>query len=329
MADALRKGNFEVTLHRTTGKLITGTVTDDHGTPVDHAKLVIARDRYESEKPTTISDDNGNFEFNNVDNKWETYITATAPGLAPAQVKLQASGTSDSKLNKSIEIQMKPPTPFEGTIVDKDGKPINGVTIQIEQWNNNRALEWSTHTDRKGHFIWADGTADPFSINAYKKNYTNLDQVLVTPGKPVRLTMNPPVDVSGNVFDADTKAPIPAFTITYGNRWTSQEDVTWQTGSARKLGDGKYSAEISQFCNGGKLKVEAKGYLPAISRMIMSDEGAIVIDFALKKGVGPSGIAVRADGTPASGISVCCLLADNGVNVQLGRTCRIAWMWKL
>src|SRR5262249_55577218 len=105
-------------------------------------------------------------------------------------------------------------------------------------------------------------------------------------------------------IDADTKQPVDGFRIVYGIRWPGQEDVTWQTAMRGKIESGSYEVTSGDFSNGGKLRIEADGYVPNSSRLIMASDGAIKVDFELKKGSGPSGIVLDDKDQPVAGVNV-------------------------
>jgi RNA polymerase sigma factor (sigma-70 family) len=315
--DELRRGVFKTAMQQHKGKDIDGVVLDSQDQPVEQAKVVVANDRYEQDKPTAMTDALGQFHVSNVMTRWQSFLTVTAEGFAPEQVPLPGDDDNPTqpkpKISPTLKIHMKEPSVLQGTVVDPNGTPIEGVRVEAENWRGNRALEWSTKTDADGHFIWRDAPADSLQINAFKDKST-VEYYEVTPGATsVKITLYPPVKISGTVVDADTKTPIPAFRIVYGNHSGGPDDVIWQTGSARKLANGKYSAEISQFFNGGKLRIEAEDYIPAISRMIQGSEGTITVNFELKKGHGPSGIVVNPDGKPMPNMRVACIPQGTGL----------------
>ena len=58
-------------------------------------------------------------------------------------------------------------------------------------------------TDAQGHFVWADLPDEPFQISMGKRDLASMDNIDVKPGgDPVKLTILPPVKISGKVIDA-------------------------------------------------------------------------------------------------------------------------------
>jgi peroxiredoxin/protocatechuate 3,4-dioxygenase beta subunit len=122
------------------------------------------------------------------------------------------------------------------------------------------------------------------------------------------------IHVTGKVLDADTKAPIPAFTITEGRMAQFPEIPEWFN---TRQHDGT-NGQLELFLNKGKtlpaLMVEAEGYVPESSGPIAAAETNLT--FALKKGVGPTGTILKPDGTAAAQATVYLADMKNGVYVQ-------------
>jgi RNA polymerase sigma factor (sigma-70 family) len=315
-ADQLHRGVYETVMRADDEKQLTGVVLGPDGNAVQGAQVVIANDRYESNKPTTSTDADGKFALAAPKSQWDTYATVMVKGFAPEQVKILGSDNAPAAKAdaKPLEIRLSQSVKLQGTVVDNNGKPVNGATVEVERWRNNRALKWTTRTDRSGNFVWNDAPADAIQLNVYHRNMGAISGVEVKAGgDPIRLTLFPPLKITGNVIDTASKEPIPAFRIVEGIRWTGQQDVTWQPQSSRKLGNGKYEATIGDFSNGGKLRVEADGYLPAESRMIQKSEGSIQLDFELKKGTGLSGIVLDPNGKPLFNVRVVCVPEDQSI----------------
>jgi RNA polymerase sigma factor (sigma-70 family) len=319
----LLAGTWKRELKWQVGRSLDGVVLDPDGKPVAGATLVVCNDRYESNKPKATSDVDGKFHVTGIEQKWRAAVTATAPNFAPQQVQLPdwPDTAAAKQPYDPVEVHLNRGAKLEGVVVDSNGKPLSGAKIDVEKWRENRALTWSTKTDKQGHFIWANAPADePIQFNVSKGKFATIQGIEITPSvdkpEPVKFTMYAPVKITGNVVDADTKEPIAAFRMIDGIRWTGQQDVTWQSQNGRSLSNGKYEANISDFSNGGRLRVEADGYLPQQSRMIEANEGAITIDFEMHKGSGPSGTVVDASGKPVMNIRVVAIPNNYGAYID-------------
>jgi peroxiredoxin len=122
------------------------------------------------------------------------------------------------------------------------------------------------------------------------------------------------IHVTGTVVDADTKSPVPAFTVTEGRMGSFPETPEWFN---TRQHDGT-NGQLDIFLNKGRalpaIMVQADGYLPQSSGPIASPETNLT--FALNKGVGPGGTILNPDSTPAARATVYLADMKNGVYVQ-------------
>ena len=70
---------------------------------------------------------------------------------------------------------------------------------------------------------------------------------------------------------------------------------------------------------GRRLRVEADGYMPAVSRVIRDDEDDPVVNFVLHKGAGISGIVHLPDGAPLAGADVVLVSPSQPAFLTNGR----------
>ena len=110
--------------------------------------------------------------------------------------------------------------------------------------------------------------------------------------------------VSGRVIDAETKEPIGKFRGAFG--WAP--DLNRRGPGTRQEfsgTNGVYLIYVSRDGQQPTLQVEAEGYLP--ERWELMPGGVAGVDFALRKGSGPSGIVLTPDGKPAVGATAILL----------------------
>jgi RNA polymerase sigma factor (sigma-70 family) len=257
---------------------VSGVVLGPDGKPLPGAEVVVRNDRYDEKSAVTATDAQGKFELAGFP-KYTRTVVVRSPGYAPGLLIVR-----DTETGPPIEIKLIKPTTLEGVVVDPQGKPIARASVELEKWRDSRAVEWKTTTDAQGRFVWREAPADELQLTVFVRGMGRVMGFKVTPGgEPAKIVVYPPVAVSGSVIDAETRQPIPQFTIKHGIRWTGQDDVTWQSMDTRTLTGGRYDATLDNISNGGRLMVEAEGYAPMTSRMIESSEGKITIDFELKK----------------------------------------------
>ena len=120
------------------------------------------------------------------------------------------------------------------------------------------------------------------------------------PGRPIAPARPPAFLVRGLVIDAATKRPVARFRVIPGV-WNGRE-VTWQphlitthrNGLFEWPKDGRAWEEL-------RIRIEAEGYRPGISRVVQESEGPIRLRFDLEADAGLSVIVRTPEGTPAAG----------------------------
>jgi hypothetical protein len=110
--------------------------------------------------------------------------------------------------------------------------------------------------------------------------------------------------ISGRVLDGETKKPVQDFRVTPGQAENFNQ-TSWNTMRAVDGTNGVYLAYVGKRVAQPLLKVEAEGYLPECKALLPQD--ATNVDIVLKKGSGPAGTVVTADGKPVSGATVVLL----------------------
>jgi hypothetical protein len=117
------------------------------------------------------------------------------------------------------------------------------------------------------------------------------------------------VTFSGQVLDAETKAPVPQFRITPGlQRNPSMKGwIEWYRGKTVEGTNGMFTLDYALKTGALVLMAEAEGYLPALSDPLTT--GTKTSTIKLKQGTGPRGKLLLPDGKPADGVTVCYLAA--------------------
>lgn len=119
------------------------------------------------------------------------------------------------------------------------------------------------------------------------------------------------IKVTGTVVDADTRQPLPTFTVTEGRKNSYNEQINWLLTRQSAQSNGAFTIYLSPRPSlPPAISVGADGYVPQNSGLITTGETNLI--FALKKGHGPTGVVLLPDGRPASNVTV--YLADTGRN---------------
>jgi RNA polymerase sigma factor (sigma-70 family) len=291
------------------GLALVGRVVDDQGRPLAGAKIGLGADRRfaQSDFPSALTDDEGRFRFGHVPSGTHT-VTAQAPGRAPALADaVIAQGM------KPVELRLGPGHLVRGRVVNPEGKPLDGVTVQAMNWNGHSSLDWMTKTDVLGRFTWDSAPSEPVLLTLTRPGYTMVGQREFQADKgETNVTMYPPLRVRGKVSDARTAQPIERFAVVYGNYYRSSNldgalrDVNWvRSGPRTDFTGGTYEVEHSHpLVAAVAVRIEAKGYKPATSEAFKIEAGDVTFDARLESGVGPSGVVKGPDDRPLAGAVV-------------------------
>jgi hypothetical protein len=262
---------------------INGIVFDPDGNPLSGAQVVAVAPK-SGDMPgdtKTITDAGGRFHLTHVKPE-QTEVVAVADKGTPTTVTLR-----EDDAGRSIEIQIKPAVTLEVLLVDVAGKPVDGVLVGVE----GNGWHWSKKSKSGGRATWKNAPTDEFVVfaNAPLNHlpYAFMQKRVKATDGMVRLVLPAALLISGRVTDAATHEAIPLFRLTYGvsrGALDADDQIDWQPYNARSIANGRYEATITDFADvGGKLKVDADGYEPAVSRLIRGAEGKVTVDFELKR----------------------------------------------
>lgn len=296
------------------GLHIHGQVFDPAGDPIAGASVAQGSNRWQSRYFQVVrTDGDGRFIFDISRPGGHLILTAQAPGYAPELKEIQAIQNMPA-----VEFRLPPGNLIQGKIVDTNDMPIAGASISAGLWRGHRTVNWEAKTDARGHFEWKDAPADEMFLNIGKSGYMSVIQHGISPAHPdCAIKMRRALYIRGNVFDAETGAPIPRFEVTRGNESGRKAGnaIFWDWHRSRLFDRGEYRISFSDYHPSYYVRVEADGYLPEISRPLKYLEEDIVLNISLKKGSGPSGVVQSSDGAPVS-----------GAEVIIGTASRPAWL---
>jgi uncharacterized repeat protein (TIGR01451 family) len=201
---------------------VSGTVIDKDGNPVAGVTVLI-------DAKTAVSNETGNWEILELA-KGQYEVTAHKDNYVFA---LQSFNIEDSDVVINIIEKIdgpKPPTPAttykaSGTIIDKDGNPISGITIQVK--------DKTAVTDDEGKWKILGLVSNHYLLTASGKNYHFEPQVFAIKNADVIVNnVNPDLEpvytITGQLLD-DFGKPIPDVTVEVnGDLDTTDEDGNWE-----------------------------------------------------------------------------------------------------
>lgn len=294
------------------GPQVTGKVTDGEGNPVVGARVIAGLNDW-GDRPIDATNEQGEFTLRNCPTG-RSAVTVQAEKYSPAVTEL-----SIAEENEPLAFRLEPGNHLKVRVVDGDGQPIAGALVAPEQWRGFHTLKNRMHTDENGRVSWDGAPPDSIEYSILKSGYmAQRDYVLSASEEEHVVTLNPLLKISGSVTDAETGAEIPEFALQVGHDYTSGRTY-WSRDEPIGYQDGRYEFTFDEPINGGYLlQIVAPGYLPATSRSLQPDEGAIKIDFQLRPGTGPRGVVLNPDGTPAVGAEVGLATAEKRANLENG-----------
>ncbi len=203
-----------------------------------------------------------------------------------------------------MDVRLEKGRTIRGRVVDARGEPLAGATVFVDGWRGNRTLDMRMTTDEEGEFRWTDAPPDSFWIHVGLKGYLGSDRREVPPaGGDLTIALARQSKVRGTVVDAETRHAVQSFTLVPGTDSGNGFSPYWDRSRARPARRGRFEIPFTEQ-HGRRLRVEADGYMPAVSRVIRDDEDDPVVNFTLHKAAGISGVVHLADGAPLAGAEV-------------------------
>jgi RNA polymerase sigma factor (sigma-70 family) len=303
----LKARKAEMTLDE--GLALVGRVVDVNGRPLAGAKIGLGSDRriMQSDFPSTTADAEGRFRFGHVPSGTHT-VTAQSPGRAPELADVVVAPGM-----KPVELRLGPGHLIRGRVINPEGKPLDGVTVQAMDWKRHSSLDWMTKTDARGRFTWDSAPKEPVFLTLTRPGYTMVGQREFQADKDeTNVTLYPPLRVRGKVTDARTGQAIERFTVVHGNYYRhanrdgTLDTVHWEgSGPRTEFTGGNYEVEYSLATVAAvAMRVEAVGYKPAMSQPFKMESGDVAFDARLEPGFGPSGVVHGSDGRPLADAAV-------------------------
>ena len=270
------------------GLTLKGRVIDRDGRPIAGARVSPV---FPNRSAAATTDDRGRFELAHIA-PGPIELTVQARGYVPAQRKVAAGEAAP------VEIRLEAGRAVTGRLVDQANRPIAGALLQVEFGPSNRAIGPTAHTERDGRFR-IEGV--PFEGgNLVIRHGMNMTAQRVPPsGEDADLALTlktSQVRLRITATDADSKRPIPAFTVVLRGYMMGRRPAT----------DGRFELTLNRLPSRPgfpalQVLIEAEGYFPSGSRKVPTDHDEIDLAFALKRGVAIAGIVRAPTARPRTG----------------------------
>lgn len=270
----LRDGSWIVALRR--GEILGGVVSDDSGKPVAKARLVIGRDAWGSNLPTTDTDAQGAFAFRGLA-AGPVVLTIESPGHKPLDMEVTLP------LSEPLAIRLAAGKVLRARVVDEQGKPCAGLNVCVDTWKALRTLKFETQTDASGRFEWRGAPDEAVSFGfGGCQNREFLNGLWLTAGAEEQIVvMKPALRLTAAVVDAITKKPVSHFRLTPGRAW-GDGDVTWEKAEAKSYTEGTGVWKTDYMGGQRVFLIEAEGYEPLQTPIYETRQTAVTATYELK-----------------------------------------------
>ncbi len=303
-----RNGRAVFTLTR--GIMVHGVALGPDGKPVAGAQITLGPDQNGTNTPYPMkANAAGQFSFAALPGHL-IVLTAQAKGYGPALGRFRIRANSPSVL-----LRLTAPHTLIGRVVDPAGRPLADASVYTDTWRGCRTLIHHMRTDRQGRFIWRQAPAGQVLVDASAPGYAYVLDVPIRTGKINRISLLPFVTVHGTVVDAKTGQPIDKFRIIRGSiggpnplNLPAQPHIFWN----RKLhwdymyprdvaGNGHFTYRLPVQRAAYAIRIEAKGFLPAESKLFHNNVRNIDLQFKLTPAKNITATVLNPDGAPAVG----------------------------
>jgi protocatechuate 3,4-dioxygenase beta subunit len=295
------------------GLTVTGRVTDEAGKPIAGA-LVRTKFLNDIREAKTAGD--GVYRLTGCEPR-AARIVVSAKGRATDMKELSI----DSETGP-VDFQMKPGGKVRIRMLDERGNPVPKARIFFQRWRGRFAYfefnHVSQYADQNGLWVWNEAPLDEFKADICPPDGMELlEQPLLAREEEYVFRLPAALVVSGKVIDAVTKKPVKAFGVVPGIR-SSETHMNWARGESFPATDGHYRIRQTRGYLAHLVRIEADGYLAAVSRDIKSTEGNVSIDFELERGINVAAKVVTPRNIPAAGAKVALGVAGSQISIKNG-----------
>jgi hypothetical protein len=270
------------------GITIQGQVIDRDGRPIADARV---RTTPPIRHPAATTDDRGQFELAHIA-PGPIELAAEARGYVPAKRKVAAGESAP------VELRLEAGRAVTSRLVDQANRPIAGAVLQLELGPSNRWVWPTAQTDREGRFR-VEGVPFEGGTLVVRQGLNTMAQRVPPSQKDEDLALTlktSQVRLRIAATDADSKRPLPAFTVVLRGYMMGRRPAT----------DGRFEMSFNRSPSRPgfpalQVLIEADGYFPSESRKVPTDRDEIDLAFALKRGAAITGLVRAPDGSPAAG----------------------------
>jgi len=237
-------------------------------------------------------------------------LSFQADHYSPQTVSFRIDGPTTTP-----SVLLAPGHVLRGRVMDADGNPLDGVTVNVSQaGKGHQEFQFHTTTDATGLFSWDGAPADVVNLTFQSRGFQSTNALVSVDGTEQTVTLEHLDDsgsqVHGQVLDDQTGQPVAEFKFYIYNG--QGDEVAPKDGT-----NGKFSAWLERQSSPAKIEIQAEGYEPATSEPIPTNNGDQTVMFRLRASNGFDGLILTPEGEPAARAEV--VLAAEQKGAILGR----------
>jgi hypothetical protein len=310
-----------------------GIVTDADGRPVEGVTVTLGElGQGSCAVPTRVTDGAGRFRFGGVSLKRgdERVLGFLKEGFAPELLDLLSAENL-----VGIEVALRKGKSLRVLFTDKEGVPIPRVVMAFDHWRLRRPFHLRFESNEVGLMQWDDAPEDAVGYAVLHEAFQRQDVKLTASDEVQTVVLQRPMTISGRVIDARTREPISEFRLTMGRVFHGRREWSdWAHAQPRNYTRGEYlvtsSSPVAMMNREGgpgevgfrRVRIDAPGFRPGVSREIANEEDTAVCDFELEPGANAEGVVRDPAGRPVMNVAVVVADGANPVFVRNGETLR-------
>lgn len=289
------EATLELVLRR--GARLLGTVLDEGGRPLARARIDIQA-RHSLQQLTTLSRDDGSFEFRAVATEVELFVARPSDRqrfVLRRALELQAGETRQLELTLPAERGA-----LEVLVQDDAQRPLAGAIVSLLSLEPGAPLRRSLATDASGAVRMPDAVGLPLLLRVTASGFGTFQSQLGAAPARIEVSLERSLRVVGRV------------TQVRGRQGLADATVVWMQGGERRTArsDGRGEFQIGDaFPGPARLRVSHRGFAPADLELTVpatghADRAFELPPIDLTEAGSVSGRVVDADGEPVRGARV-------------------------
>jgi hypothetical protein len=213
--------------------------------------------------------------------------------------------------NEPLKMTLKPGGTIRARVVDGRGNPVANMMVDPFYWRETQVLRAKggrnvmARTDADGMLEWRDAPAEAITFDPVTNTYLRKNFQLKAGPDVQTVVLEDVIPVTMAVTDAETKAAVEKFSVTYGRGSEARDADHWGTdgpgqGVPTEGAGGKYETVIRASANYHFFRIEAPGYGAVVTKF-KEGERPVMLKVEMPKETALALEVRKPDGTAAAG----------------------------